>query len=114
MGAFKRENGDWLKYRELPGLCEVDFHWADGQRKKPYWEVMEDVRGVVLNSLAKAQEEGKQYVLFTHGLSTSGPGKTTARSQIRVLMRSKDATPYIDRKKCIQHESVFVAAIRSG
>jgi hypothetical protein len=27
-------------------------------------------------------------------------------------MRGKDATPFIDRKRCIQHDSVFVAAIK--
>jgi hypothetical protein len=29
-------------------------------------------------------------------------------------MRSKEATPYIDRRRSIQHYSVFVAAIKKG
>ena len=38
---------------------------------------------------------------------------STARSQVRSFMRSKDATPLIDRRGCIQHETVFVAKLRS-
>jgi hypothetical protein len=63
-------------------------------------------------ALRGAHEQGAKYVLFTHGSSTSRLGKTTARSQVRGLMRSKEATPYILRSKCIQHDTVFVAAIR--
>ena len=29
-------------------------------------------------------------------------------------MRSPEATPYIIRRECIQHDSVFVAAIKSA
>ena len=47
--------------------------------------------------------------MFEHESSASGFGRTTARSQIRSLMRSRDAASYIDRKRCIQHDSVFVA-----
>lgn len=63
-------------------------------------------------ALKKAFDEGFDSIIFEHGSSTSGPGKTTARSQIRSLMRSKEATPYIDRKRCIQHDSVFVAVFK--
>lgn len=105
--------GDWTQYRKLPGLVEVDFHYSDfGERDIPYWEAMDNIRATALDALKSAFEEGKSFVLFTHGSSTSGPGQTTARSQVRGLMKSPDATPYIVRKKCIQHESVFVAAIR--
>jgi hypothetical protein len=83
---------------------------ANGGR--PYWERMDSVWDRALEALEKAQEQGVSYVLFTHGWSTSSPGKTTARSQVRKLMRSPTATPYILRSECIQHESVFVAAIR--
>ena len=63
-------------------------------------------------ALKDAYQQGLSYVIFTHGHSTSRPGQTTARSQIRKLMRSKSATPYMIRSESIQHESVFVAAIR--
>src|ERR1035437_9916430 len=50
--------------------------------------------------------------MFLHGWSTSRPGNTTSRSQVRKLMQSKESTPYIVRRDCIQHDTVFVAAIR--
>ncbi len=105
--------GDWTQYRKFPGLVEVDFHYADfGRRKAPYGEAMDDIWDTTLEALKSAFEKGKRFVLFRHGWSTSHRGKTTARSQVRRLMRSTNATPYIVRNQCIQHESVFVAAIR--
>lgn len=109
---FKDENGNWVEYRKLPDLLELDFHCNDGYGFGSYWENMNDVADQALAALRRAQEEGKAYVLFTHGSSTSRIGKTTARSQVRKVMRSKDATPYIIRSQCIQHYSVFVAAVR--
>ena len=111
---FKIEYDDWTKYRNLPNHEEVDFHFNDDPEREylPYYEAMEEVWNLSLNALKRAHEAGLQYVIFTHGWSTSQLGKTTARSQVRSLMRSKESTPYIIRKQCIQHESVFVAAIR--
>ncbi|MFZ2854343.1 MAG: hypothetical protein WAZ34_09570 [Rhodocyclaceae bacterium] len=108
----KREEGDWVRFRELPNLMECDLHWAGETPTGAYWEHMETVWRVALESLRAAQAQGKQFVLFTHGWSTSHAGKTTSRSQIRKLMVSKHATPFILRSQCIQHNSVFVAAIR--
>jgi len=65
-----------------------------------------------LAALQEAQKSGQQYVMFRHGASTSGPGRQTARSVVRGLMRSPQATAYIVRKDCVQHETVFVARIR--
>ncbi len=111
--AFKTESGDWTRYRRLPSCMEVDFHWSDnGPRDVPFWEALEQVRRVALESLQKAQKNGSQYVIFTHGSSTSRLVLPTARSQVRKLMRSPAATPYIIRKECIQHHSVFVAVIK--
>jgi len=109
---FKRESGNWVEYRELPDLMHVDFHYESSETLGSYWENMEDVAKKTLRALMRAQEEGNQYVLFGHGHSTSRIGKVTARSQVRKVMRSKEATPYIVRSRCIQHYSVFVAAIR--
>lgn len=110
---FKNESGDWTRYRRLPNLMEVDFHDSErGRRHVPYYEAMDHVWIRALDAIKTAHEQGQQYVLFTHGWSTSRPGKTTARSQVRSLMRSRDATPYIIRKESVQHDSVFVAAIR--
>ena len=113
--AFKRESGNWIRYRELPSVVEVDFHLS-GEERTPgmfgYWEAMSQCHETALESLKAAQEAGDGYVLFTHGSSTSKRGKMTERSMVRSLMRSPEATPYIIRSDCIQHDSVFVAAIR--
>ena len=108
---FLRSNGNWTEFRNLPDVHEVDFHWAN-ECPHDYWDSMSKVKCVALESIRNAHEDGNvKYVLFTHGYSTSRRGKTTARSQVRGLMRSKGATPYIDRKRCIQHYSVFVAVL---
>jgi hypothetical protein len=109
---FKREIRNWIEDRSLPNLMEVDFHWADEVPMGGYFEHMQKVRERALQAPQDAQRQGKKYVLFTHGWSTPRRGRTTSRSQVRGLMRNKDATPYIFRKNCIQHDSVFVAAIR--
>ncbi len=114
---FKKENGDWKKYRELPNSIEIDFHFEQSygrknEWKEPYCNRMYEIYEKALEALKKAYEEQRDYVIFTHGHSTSRRGKTTARSQIRSLMRSKESTPYIIKNESIQHYSVFVAAIR--
>jgi len=116
MATFKKEYCNWIKYREYPDLMERDYHLsgeeASGNSTGNYYENMNNVWNDTLRHLKMAQEEGKQYLLLTHGWSTSRLGQITSRSQIRKLMRSKEATPYIVRKNCIQHDSVFLAAIR--
>mgnify|MGYP001156503297 CR=1 FL=1 len=113
MTTFKKEHGDWKQYRKLPGVVEFDLHFSKcGPRQIEYMEAMVEVWDVSFKVLRNAYEKNMQYVLYTHGWTTSRPGRTTARSQVRKLMRSKEATPYIDRARCIQHESVFVAAIK--
>jgi len=113
MGRFKVGNGDWTKFRLLGSYIEVEGYHPNGEDDGlSYWERMERTYTWALKNLIKAQEYDVEFVIFTHGWSTSGLGKTTHRSQIRKLMRGKDASPYITRKNCIQHDSVFVAAIR--
>lgn len=116
MTTFNTGYGPWVQYRALNPV-EIDFHYGS-QRHLPYHEReafetrMERVRGEALDALKGAQASGANWVLFTHGESTSGPGKQSARSVVRGLMRSPEATPYIARRECIQHETVFVAKIR--
>ena len=117
MAKFKHEGGDWTRYRQLPNLVEVDFHPPDDHfvetpDRLPYWEEMEQVRSATMEALKKAQGAGIDYVLFTHGWSTSRRGKPTSRSVVRGLMRSPEATPFIIRAECVQHRSAFVARIR--
>lgn len=110
---FIKGTGNWTEYRKLPGkVLERDFH--DGRREwgELHENVMADVHERALSAIQQAQREGYDYVLFTHGWSTSRPGRRTARSVIRGLARSAEATPYILRSECIQHESVFVARVR--
>lgn len=113
MSTFKKEGGDWVRFKELPKVLEVDFHYG----RRVYWEkdygsCMSDVYGEALAALKKAQVEGYRHVIFRHGYSTSRPGQTTARSTVRYLMRSKESSPYIVKNKCIQHNAVFVAVIK--
>ncbi|MGY4713052.1 hypothetical protein ACXDF8_26495 [Mycolicibacterium sp. CBM1] len=116
MSVFQTAGGDWK--RVMVGLdggfTEVDFHRTgqDGEWT-PYEHRMQQVYDDALAALRDAQESGVPHVLFRHGWSTSEGWKTTtSRSVVRGLMRSPAATPYIVRSKCIQHYSVFVAAIR--
>jgi hypothetical protein len=111
---FKRGTGDWTQYRG-EGVKEVDFHPKEVDRwgpKLPHNELMAQVHNTTLAALKDAYEHGPKTLLFTHGSSTSRPGMQTSRSEVRGVMRSKEATPYICRRDCIQHETVFVAAIR--
>jgi hypothetical protein len=91
---------------------EVDLHFGQRGPHQDYWEVMAEVRVMVENALIKAQRNRRPYVLFIHGWSTSRPGRTTARSEVRQFMHSPAATPYIERNGCIQDEAVFLAKVR--
>ena len=128
---FKQGAGDWTKYRELHPV-EIDFHYSNRDRDEegyvpgsarrrrkheepppmPYHAMMEEVWATALSALQAAQKGGVRYVLFQHGWSTSVLGSNTARSQVRDLMRSAEAAPYIISGECIEHNSVFLAAIR--
>lgn len=120
MARFKYSNANWTEFRTLPGLEELDFHRNDSEKRykdEPratfYSSDMQYVWDETLNKLRDAQTRGVPWLLITHGKSTSfGWKTTTSRSQVRKLMRSKEATPFIIRSECIQHDSVFLAAIR--
>ena len=112
MGIFKYGCRDWVEYRKLPDLMECDFHRSGNDSLGNFYLNMDSVYNDALNLLKTAQEQGKKFILLTHGWSTSGRGRISSRSQIRKLMRSKVATPYIERGACIQHPSVFVVAVR--
>jgi hypothetical protein len=110
---FKYATLNWVEYRKLlPDMVEFDFHWANTSGKASYHENMDAVWDAGLQAIIEAQATGKKYVMFTHGSSSSRIGKTTSRSQVRKLMRSKIVTPYVVRAECIQQETVFIAAIR--
>jgi hypothetical protein len=113
---FQRGSGDWKQYRLTFGLSkcdEIDLHFGKRDRSVlSYGEAMTALTGIIEGGLNEAQRKRRSYVMFIHGKSTSRRGKTTARSQVRNFMRSKAATSLIERKDCIQHETVFVAKIR--
>ena len=111
---FKKATGDWTLLQRA-SCIEVEFHHElnDGRREEPYYEeMMREVHRKSLAALEVAYTYGIEHVLFRHGCSISRIGKTTSRSVVRGLMQSKVATPYIVRSRCVQHESVFLAAIR--
>ena len=65
--SFKKEYCNWIEYRKLPNVREVDFHWSD-EGPHDYWESMEKVATRALDEIKSAYESGKvEYVLFTHG-----------------------------------------------
>jgi hypothetical protein len=113
---FQPGRGPWERYRlqlNLSKSDEVNLHF--GKRDPSlmtYAQAMAGVTALVTASLEEARRKGRPYVMFIHGSSTSRRGKTTARSQVRNFMRSKQATPLIDRKGCIQHVTVFVAKLK--
>jgi hypothetical protein len=112
---MQKQTGDWTRYRgqfALTSEDEVDLHFGRRDPYTPYWEVMNDVAVLVEERLREAQKNGRAYVMFVHGHSTSRPGQATARSVVRGFMRSPDATPLIERSGCIQHDTVFVAKVR--
>jgi hypothetical protein len=112
---FQQGFGNWTQYLSMFALSkgdEIDLHFGQRDKSIRYDEVMAEVTDIVHSSLAEAQRKGRPYLMFVHGRSTSRRGKTTARSQVRNFMRSKAATPLIERKHCIQHETVFVAKVR--
>jgi hypothetical protein len=116
---FQKGTGAWTQYRG-PGVREIDFHraepksWRERAFQGPFGfeHKMAQVKEDALDALKKAYEDGIKTVLFVHGWSTSRPGRTSSRSFIRALMRSSKSTPYVIRTQCIEHDSVFVAAIR--
>ncbi len=111
---FIKEYRNWVEYRKLPGLKEVDFHHADDESAGSFHDNMKQVKQRTIEALKDGYADPAiQYILFTHGQSTSRIGATSSRSVIRGVMRGKEATPYIDRKNSIQHGSVFVAALKN-
>jgi hypothetical protein len=119
MTKFQNGAGPWTQYRG-PDVREEDFHLAEpksghertSQGPLEFANKMAQVGEMALDALKKAHEDGIKAVLFRHGWSTSHPGQTSSRSVIRALMRSPKVTPYVIRAQCIQHDSVFLAAIR--
>jgi hypothetical protein len=85
-GIIRRETGNWVEYRQrfdLSAADEVDLHFGKRELGLSYYEVMDDVKQIVVHSLRKAQENDRPYIMFVHGWSTSRRGQTTARSVVR-------------------------------
>ena len=109
--VFNTGPGRWTDWNKHPKTLVVDYH--DGpDHGMAYWEHLEDFHNRTTDALERAQREGFEYVLFTHGSSTSRQGFQTARSVVRKIMRGTEGTPYIIRKNCIDYGSSFLAAIR--
>ena len=113
--VFEQGVGNWRLYRAWLGFSkddEIDLHFGKRDKSIPYDVVMDEITTIVEHGLKAAQQNDRSYVVFIHGRSTSRRGKKTARSMVRGFMRSKAATPLIERNLCIQHETVFVAKVR--
>jgi hypothetical protein len=110
--AFRKGWDNWESYRR-PDCLEVDLHF--GKRDplvKSFAQAMAEITELVERTLREAQQDGRPYIMFIHGRSTSRRGKVTARSQVRGFMRSPKATPLVQRDQCIQHETIFLAKVR--
>jgi hypothetical protein len=107
---MKHAGGPWIEL-DKPGAQRLDLHFGKGDGSKPYQERMSDVLRLVFDTLKQAQSDGVEWILITHGSSTSGAFKTSARSVVRGLMRSPEATPFIVRKDCVQHETAFLVRV---
>jgi hypothetical protein len=115
MPMFQNRSGDWTQFRSMLNLAprdEIDLHFGKRDRSTSYEDAMAEITAIVERCLCEAHKQGRPYVMFVHGNSTSRPGQTTARSQVRNFMRSNAATPLIERKHCIEHATVFVARVR--
>ena len=112
--GFISADSNWVEYRKLPNCIEVDFHWWSdtGRREIPYWEAMEQVEQAAFEAIEQAWQRGLDFVLMTHGSSTSRIGQTTARSTIRGLMRSKRVSPFVVKSRSIQDNACFIVALR--
>lgn len=112
MSRFKIFEGNWIALRDL-GVVEINLHVDD---RRPhgvsYQDVMYETYREAKKALIEHQATGVKAVLFVHGHSTSRSGSTTKRSMIRRLMRSKESTPFIIRKDCVEHETAFLAVLR--
>ena len=107
---FKKIKGDW---KDLANTADIKVNLHFGRGEPGQWSNnMAEVSGIVTKTLRDAQAEGCRHVIFMHGYSTSRPFQTTARSIVRAIMRSKESTPFIIKSQSMQHDSVFVAAIR--
>jgi len=73
---------------------------------------MTRLREVSLEELRRAQEDNLNFLIIRHGKAPNKRGQVSIGSQIRTLIRSHAAGPYIFRSKCMQYESAFVVAIR--
>jgi hypothetical protein len=113
---FRVGIGPWRQYRTQFSLCksdEIDLHFGKRDPSSmSFEEAMVGVTDLVVTGLKEAQRKRRPYVMFIHGSSTSRRGKTSSRSQVRNFMRSKDATPLIERGGCIEHDTVFIAKLK--
>lgn len=76
------------------------------------WETMNRLWDTAFQALKDAHEDGLKFLVIKHGKSPNKRGQVSIGSQVRTLVRSHAAGPYILRSKCIQYESAFVVAIR--
>jgi len=111
--ATLRRSGNWTDARCLSPAAEVDFHWSDREPDGgSYDDHMAEVRRFAFERIQQAHRLGLAYVILRHGSSTSRPGRKTARSEIRSLLRSKESTPFIFKRKTIDFGSATLVAIR--
>jgi hypothetical protein len=103
---FNTGSGDGRDWKKHPKTLVIDYHDGSDYGME-YWEHLEDFHNRTMEGLKKAQKDGYEYILFTHGSSTSRQGTQTARSEVRKIMKGKKGTPFIIRKYCIDYGYSF-------
>jgi hypothetical protein len=90
----------------------IDFHYGRRPPELPYMEAMANVYTEALAAIRLAYEEGAPFLLIVHGYSTSRAFHVTARSMVRRLMRSKEVTPYVDRRRSVREQGRLLVALK--
>jgi len=111
---FIKKSGNLSELKDKKNIREISVSTCGTVAKaaQSRWETMNTLWETSLKELKKAQEDGLNFLVIKHGKSPNKRGQVSIGSQIRTLIRSHAAGPYIFRSKCIQYESAFVVAIR--
>jgi len=111
---FIKKSGNLSELKDQENIREIKVSSCGTVTKaaQSRWETLNELWDTSLQELKKAQEDGLNFLIIKHGKAPNKRGQVSVGSQIRTLIRSHAAGPYIFRSKCMQYESAFVVAIR--
>lgn len=103
---------DHYGFDQRPDILHVDFHRAGTSPGVSFEDKMRRTYREARAALRTARSRGYAYIAFTHGGRELPRGRRSTRSVVRGLIRSPEATPYVERSRCILTPAVTVAALR--